>query len=204
MWHDVLYGLFLGYGAAVPIGPMNLELIRRNLNLGTKAGLAFGLGACLVDFTMIVLVGVGAMVLLEDQAILRVVGVIGALILFWFGCQALCSRPSTKAEAGNSLKKSYLRHIGDSYVLTLLNPYTLIFWSSVGSQAALLMSKSAYAFWWIAPSVLVATISWVVGLNTVLKFTRHKISARVMRGFNIVGGLILIGFGGYGLWHVFL
>ncbi len=31
----LLFGLLLGWGAAIPIGPMNLEIIRRNLRYGT-------------------------------------------------------------------------------------------------------------------------------------------------------------------------
>lgn len=204
MFSYILYGLLLGYGAAIPIGPMNLELIRRNLSLGTRAGIFFGLGACLVDFTFIFLVGFGALVILQSPMFMRVVGIVGALILFWFGYKALKSRPSTKEEGGAAIKKPYYRHTLDSYLLTLISPFTIIFWSSVSSQAALVMQQDTHAFWWIAPSVLVATLSWIIGLNLVLAFTRHKISARVMRKFNIIGGIILIGFGGYGLWHAFL
>ncbi len=205
MFHEILYGLLLGYGAAVPIGPMNLEMTRRNLTLGTKVGLFFGMGACLVDVTFVILVGVGALVILQNQTLMRIIGFLGALILFWFGWQALSNRPSVQNEAGTGSRKAYYRHIFDSYMMTLINPFTVVFWSSVSAQTALLMSEDGgMAFWWIASGVLVATISWTVGLNVVLKFTRHKISAKVMRVFNIVGGLILIGFGGFGLWHVFL
>lgn len=204
MFHDILYGLLLGYGAAVPIGPMNLEIIRRNLSLGTKAGLFFGFGVCLADFTFIVLMGLGALIILESPIVMKIVGVFGAFIFFWFGYKALKSKPSVKDEEGRMLQKAYYHHTLDSYLLTLVSPFTIIFWSSLSSQIALLMASSPHAFWWIAPSVLVATVSWAVGLNLVLAFTRHKISAKVMRGFNIVGGLILIGFGGFGLWHVFL
>lgn len=203
MFHDILYGLLLGYGAAVPIGPMNLEIIRRNLSLGTKAGIAFGLGSCLVDFTFIVLVGFGALVILQNKIVLKVIGFLGALILFWFGYKALKADSGVAKEVGQTLQKPYHRHTLDSYVLTLFNPFTIIFWSSVSSQTAFLMQQNKHAFWWIAPAVLLATLSWVMGLNLVLSFTRHKISARVMQLFNVVGGLILIGFGGYGLWHVF-
>lgn len=204
MLHDIVYGLLLGYGAAVPIGPMNLELIRRNLALGTKAGLSFGLGACLVDFTFIILVGLGALVILQNIWVMRIIGFIGAMILFWFGYKALASQPASNQEKGRVIHKKLWQHTLDSYILTLVNPFTIVFWSSVSSQTAIMMNASPYAFWWIGPSVLVATISWIGGLNLVLAYTRHKISAKVMRGFNVAGGLILIGFGGYGLWHVFL
>lgn len=204
MFHDILYGLLLGYGAAVPIGPMNLEMIRRNLSLGTKAGMFFGLGACLVDFTFILLVGLGALVILENDMVMRIIGLFGAFILFWFGWKSLKAHPSSKDEEGRVAKRAYWRHTLDSYMLTMISPFTIIFWVSVSSQAAFLMSSSPHAFFWVAPSVLLATMSWIVGLNVVLSFTRHKISDKVMRTFNICGGLLLIGFGGYGLWHVFL
>lgn len=206
MIHIILYGLLLGYGAAVPIGPMNLELIRRNLSFGPKVGLCFGLGACLVDTTYIILIGLGALLVLRNPIVLNIVGVLGAIVLFWFGVQALKAKSSEKDEyqLAKNKKKAYWQHTRDSYILTMLNPFTIIFWSSVSSQAALIIAGRPHAYWLLAASVLIATVSWIIGLNTVLALTRHKISGKTLRAFNIFGGCLLIGFALYGLAHVFL
>ena len=94
MWHDVIYGLLLGYGAAVPIGPMNLEMIRRNLLYGYKTGVSFGLGACCVNTTFMILLGFGALEILQSPRFLNAIGFFGALILFWFAYKAWSAKVS--------------------------------------------------------------------------------------------------------------
>jgi len=89
MWHLLFLGVILGWGAAIPIGPMNLEMARRNLRFGTSYGFALGLGACTADLTYIVLITSGALVLLHHPLTLKIVGVVGAFVLAWFGLQAI-------------------------------------------------------------------------------------------------------------------
>jgi threonine/homoserine/homoserine lactone efflux protein len=45
--HLLLFGILLGMGAAIPIGPINLEIIRRNLRFGTSFGIATGMARAL-------------------------------------------------------------------------------------------------------------------------------------------------------------
>ena len=65
-----IFGLFLGWGAAIPIGAINLEIIRRNLRFSTASGLAFGLGACVADVTYLVLLSVGILQFLNYPFVL--------------------------------------------------------------------------------------------------------------------------------------
>ena len=89
MLHQFIFGLLLGLGAAIPLGPMNLEIIRRNLRFGSVYGIALGLGACSADVTYLVLLSLGALSILTHPLILQVIGVIGSSILLWFGYSAL-------------------------------------------------------------------------------------------------------------------
>lgn len=203
MWHDIFYGILLGYGAAVPIGPMNLEMIRRNLLYGFKVGFSFGLGACLVDTCYIILLGIGILnILLKTNYFLKTLSICGALILLWFAYKAWTAEvKDLRLHEYQHSTKPWWRHLIDSYVLTMINPFTVIFWSSVSSQAALLVSQAPHAFWILAPSVLLATLSWVVGLNLTLYFTRDKISPRTMKFLNRLGALLLTLFAAYGLYQ---
>lgn len=204
MWHDILYGMLLGYGAAVPIGPMNLEMVRRNLLYGSKIGISFGLGACCVDTTFIILLGVGVLTFFTNAEFLKIVGILGAIILLWFAYQAWKAPvQELNLQAYQHTNKPWWRHLVESYILTMLNPFTIIFWSSVSTQAALVVAKSPHSFWIIAPSVLIATISWVLGLNFALYITRERISAKTMKFLNHLGAILLIGFAAYGLIHAF-
>lgn len=53
--HVYFLGVLVGFGVAIPIGPMNLEIIRRNLNFGLSSGLSFGVGIISADLTYLLL-----------------------------------------------------------------------------------------------------------------------------------------------------
>jgi len=200
MFHEIIYGLFLGWGAAIPIGPVNLEVIRRNLRFGSRFGINFGLGACSADMTYFVLLLMGALVFLQHELVLRIVGIIGALILLWFGISALRLKPTVLAEKPVASKKDpkAWHHYFQAYFMTLLNPMTILFWASISSQIASLSYHGAESAIYVGLGVLLGTVSWIVALNTALHFTRHRISDKVMHYFNIAGGIILIGFAIFG------
>jgi L-lysine exporter family protein LysE/ArgO len=202
MLHHFILGLLLGWGAAIPIGPMNLEIIRRNLQLGTRFGVALGLGACSADVTYIILLSLGALTLLNHLLILRILGIVGSLLLAWFGYSAL--RMKIRAIHVEAAQKAMLlpwRHLIEGYFLTLINPFTVLFWLSVSSQIALATTHSSSAAFHTGIGVMLATVSWITGLNTLLHFTRHRLPERTMHWLNITGGLILIAFAIMGLWR---
>ena len=74
--HLFILGLILGWGAAIPIGPINLEIIRRHLSFGMIFGIAYGLGACIADLCYLILLMSGALILLQHPLVLKIIGII--------------------------------------------------------------------------------------------------------------------------------
>src|SRR3954469_25980234 len=74
-------GLLLGLGAAVPIGPVNVEIARRALRGGFLAGFALGCGAVSVDVLYAVLSSLSFVRLLTHPAVSRSIGVLGVILL---------------------------------------------------------------------------------------------------------------------------
>ena len=105
--HALILGLLLGWGAAIPIGPMNLEIIRRNLTYGTRYGVALGLGVCSADITYIALLSFGALVVLNHPLPLAIIGFIGSIILAWFGYNALRLKSKNLAPIELGTQKTY-------------------------------------------------------------------------------------------------
>ncbi len=200
-----MFGLLLGWGAAIPIGPINLEIIRRNLNYGTAFGVALGLGACSADLTYIILLALGALTILHHVTLLKIVGIVGSLILAWFGYSALKLKSNNLKDEfnqlNNSSNKPLWRHTLDGYILTLINPYTILFWSSIGTQIALMSRGTHFAIVYACFGVLIATLSWIISLNTALHYTKHRLSPKTMQLLNYLGGFLLLGFAALGLWH---
>jgi len=110
--HLIITGIVLGWGAAIPLGPINIEMIRRNLMFGFVSGIALGIGATIADTTYIVLLMLGALIFLTHPVALAIVGIIGALVLTWFAYRSVRSRPQQSHQ--HLLRRSFL------YILTCI------------------------------------------------------------------------------------
>lgn len=198
--HFLLIGILLGLGAAIPIGPVNLEMIRRNLRYGTPYGVMLGLGACSADVTYLILLCAGALVLLQYPEVLRVIGFCGSLVLGWFAINAFRAKLSDTPDV--AVMPSLVRYGLEGYLITMINPYTILFWASISSQISLAALSDSNMVLLAGIGVVIGTVSWVIFLNGLLHFTRHKLTQRVIRWLNYLGGMILLGFAGAGLLKV--
>src|SRR5580765_6294021 len=78
-------GCLLGIGAAAPIGPVNVEIARRTLRDGFRAGFALGCGAVTVDVTYALLTSLGISKLAGHPSIYWPIQIIGAMLLAYLG-----------------------------------------------------------------------------------------------------------------------
>ncbi|MFA6037157.1 MAG: LysE family translocator [Legionellales bacterium] len=198
---EILFmGILLGWGAAIPIGPINLEMIRRNLNFGTRFSLLFGFGACSADVLYLVLLSYGVLSLLTYPLVLKIIGILGAFVLIYFAYGALTAKPSQALEASIP-KGTLLSHYLSGLLLTLSNPITILFWASISSQVVTLTVSHPNALIYAGIGVLMGTVSWVVALNLFLHFTKHKISNAAINMLNKIGGLLLLGFAIFSIYY---
>lgn len=202
MMHLLLVGILLGMGAAIPIGPVNLEIIRRNLRFGTSYGIVTGLGACSADITYLVLLCLGALALLQYPLVLHILGLLGSLILIWFAIGAFRSNSSEKKE---TIKVPSLARYGiEGFVITMMNPYTVLFWASISSQISLTAFTGKNALLLTGIGVVIGTVGWVLVLNSLVHFSRHKLTATTIKWLNYTGGIILLGFAVSGIYKTIL
>lgn len=203
--HDILMGIVLGWGAAIPLGPLNLEMIRRNLSWGTRFGVTVGLGACTADLTYLGLLLVGALTLLQHHIIFESVGFLSAIILGWFGYQTL-RLPKFEVIQSSHQQTTPLRpwrHWLQGYLMALLNPYAILFWSSISIQIAAIGLRGKWPAIDTGLGVLLGTVSWVFLINFLLHHVRDRIPKKALAYLNYVGGIILLVFAALGLWHAF-
>jgi L-lysine exporter family protein LysE/ArgO len=194
MIHLMLTGLLLGWGAAAPIGPLNLEIIRRNLSQGFGAGMGLGIGASSGDITYLILLSTGSLVLLKHVLLLRMLGALGACVLSWFAFQALTQPIKSSSKSDTPLAKPAWRHGLEGYLLVLINPYTVLFWGSVSSQVALLGHSQPSAIFELGIGVISGVFSWALGINLFIHHTKHKLSPSAIHRLNQAGGVIILGF----------
>jgi len=191
----------LGWAVAAPIGPVNLEIIRRSLRVRLAAGFFVGLGATMVDlgYFMLVAIGLGPMLmvyarstvgLLIGGAILLVVAALSlhAAWLSWMGKVPAEMAPGDLPKGKRVLFQSWLTGVG----MTAFNPMTIFFW--VMLPGVLLAGAPTGHIFLIGAGLCVwlGALSWVLTLMAILAFGRRYIGPRLFAVISALGGLILI------------
>lgn len=195
-----LLGVLLGLGAAVPVGPVNIEMLNRHIHSNALAGGFFGLGACTVDVFYLGLLWLGLLSILNYPFFLAILGTIGAFVLFYFAYHALKNELVRKEQLVKRPTRGYFRHWFDGALMTLTNPYTIVFWSSVGSQVGVIKQADNQLLA-IGLGLLAGTVTWVVVFNGVLSIYRHRFTLAIQRMLNNLGGGLLFMLGVLGLYR---
>lgn len=216
----VAKGVLIGLGAAVPIGPVNVEMARRTLRGGFLAGAALGAGAVSVDVAYATLTSLSVGRFLDRPAVSVPLAVGSVLLLGYLGYSCLRAAwgvrtgppiATTEWPAADGPVLNYQSvppppppaplprppaQPGKAYatglVMTLVNPMTLAFWFTVLPSVA--GPIPATQLLRVAFGVFVGTISWVLAFSGTLsvlgKFRRDV----WMRVTDTAGGVTLIAF----------
>jgi L-lysine exporter family protein LysE/ArgO len=133
MLGQLLSGIVLGLGAAVPIGPVNVEIARRTLTRGFGAGFALGCGAVTVDITYAILTSFGAAWLLSRDLFYWPFTIGSIALLLWLAIKSFESaRLANRQEwivtpNAHDLRGAYITGVA----MTFINPMTIAFWFAI-------------------------------------------------------------------------
>lgn len=210
-----------GWLVAAPIGPVNLEIIRRGLHRGLLSGFLVGLGACCVDLAYFCLFSVGLGSVLVLPWVNRTAHLLGGAILCWiaggalaetrkYGIQARKARQTENDGSGGEappaspspeLLPFHHRPLGSYLVgigMTATNPMTIAFWSALALEFANLPLGWRMA---AGASLLSGCLSWVLLLTALLAFARQWVGPRLFMLVTLAGGSVVLYFGLRFLWR---
>ena len=207
---SLLVGMGLGYGAAVPIGPVNVEMARRTLKGGYAQGIWLGCGAVTVDVLYAVLVGIGFRSIPASKNVFTIIGLAGALLLFYlaYGCFRNAMNPrDLHLDDSSSSRRNYL----DGLMMTSLNPMTLMFWfvvvpSTVLNKAGAVVGGAKTDVPIACVGVFAAALSWVFFFSGIFAWIqkRHSNAQKLqwIRFCDLAGGCLLLYFASRTIWRV--
>lgn len=186
-------GIVIGLAIAAPVGPIGVLCIRRALDAGMASGLATGLGAAVADacYGAVAAFGLTAVsaLLLAWQTVLAGAG--GALLIL-LGLRIGTSPPATGAAVAGS--GTLLRQFGETFLLTLSNPATILsflaVFASLGAIGADTVDAAAMVLGVFAGSAL-----WWLALSATVARLRTRVTLAAMRWVNRLAGVVLVAFG---------
>lgn len=195
-------GLIVGIAGAIPLGPINIEMIRRSIKYGFMSGLVLGLGACLADLTYLFSLSTGIFTVINKPVILKWIGIIGSIIVAFFGLMILKEKNTNqllKKPFQNS--KNLFKQVLEGYAIALINPFIIVFWFSLSSQIAVISNNSFISMMSAGVGVMISILFWTFALSFITSITRTKISDKWLKRINVFGGLTLIGLAVFGLFR---
>lgn len=189
MYHSFIEGFLLGIGAAVPIGPINILIMNHALK-NYKSAVVFGLGAMSTDIVYLAIILLGLATFVNTPLMLQLLGLFGGLFLAYMAYTIFQDRNSAlqtkgKVVSKKSLVKSYLQ----GFLLTSVNPYTIVFWLSIAGYT---VNKSLNTTMLIV-GMFSSILLWITLMPYFVHQSKHKISQRVSYYISI-GSSLLIGF----------
>lgn len=182
----LINGFVLGWSVAWPPGPVNAEMLRRNViprsqGGGFWAAWQLGLGACTGDFLWALAVMTGAGALLNTPLVRQILAVVSFLLLLflagvfargaWRSARALRDSASAGADASNNgrritRRRGYLLGL----TLALTSPWNLGFWLAViGGQQSVTHNPSFGNSLAFAGSVVLGAVVWTLVFSVAVR-----------------------------------
>ena len=190
MISSLLSGLSLGFGAAVPLGPINILIMTTALR-SYKSAVAIGLGAMSADLSYFILLYLVGAQITKYPLVSKLLALFGALFLLYIAWLIFQGRNDPiqklpKKIEFKDLAKNYLK----GFSLTLLNPYTIAFWLSVASLIATTNLNPTYTI----IGIIVAILHWITLMPLLIYKTKHLLSQKINYYFSILSASIMLFF----------
>lgn len=182
-------GLLLGFGAALPLGPINLLIMNEALRSYKKA-VAIGLGAMSADISYLLLISYGITNFLQESILLKILALLGSVFLIYLAFLIFKTRNQHIDKMKITKEATLLSNYTKGYLLTLLNPYTVLFWLSVTSYSTTTQSLGITLL-----GLICAIMIWIFFMPYLIYSKRALISERVSSMISLLSALIIFLFG---------
>jgi threonine/homoserine/homoserine lactone efflux protein len=189
-------------GVMMP-GPLFVANVSAGLQGGVKTGIKMAVGHTIVEFPLVILLGIGVFSLEIFPEFRTIISILGAITLFIF---ALFQIKSTLNKKEFSESQSSQGPVITGILLSVLNPFFLIWWLTIGFK----LISDAVLIWAFTGIVIVFALHiWMdfAWLGTVSLFASKSQKILSSRNYKIVMtglSIMLIYFGIVFLADIFL
>jgi len=134
---------------AAPIGPVNVEIIKRGLNAGFRQAFLTGTGAMCADATYLTLIFFGLTAFLKNAFIAGFLGITGSFILIYLGAMSIREYFKKESAPAVGVRRVFKYSFVAGYALAISSPMTIVWWTGVfgalmASQGPVKTSFSAF------------------------------------------------------------
>jgi len=203
----LIAAFFLGCLAAIPAGPVQIEVLRRSINGSLKASLMVVVGAFFADAAYGFIAFFGIAPFLENEKVMAIFWLAGGLVLGVIGTLSLLHglKDQETIKPPDHLKRKRWAFLS-GLTLSATNPVMVLWWLSgarVFRDIGLITEiNSEIALSFIAAGSL-GLAAYLSILSMFMYWAKKFISARTLGRINIFFGLLLIVIALYFLYSSF-
>ena len=186
-------------------GPISAMAISEGARRGAVAGPLITAGHAATEMVMVGALAIGLSRVLQAPAVVGIIGVLGGLVLLWMGWGiARAARKETfgPASAAGSPIRSRVGLVQAGVLMTLGNPYWLLWWATVGAAYFVAFHRFGLAalvlFFFIGHIAL--DLGWTSFLAVVVGAGRGRVPVVAYRVVLGICGVFVVGMGGYFLY----
>ena len=175
-------------------GPLFAANITHGLKNGTKAGIKIAIGHSLVEFPLVILLGIGILSMEVFPEFRTIISILGAITLFVFAFLQIKTILNKNKKISTKLKQG---PIITGVLLSGLNPFFIIWWLTIGLK----LISDAMAIWAFAGILIVFVLHiwmdfvWLGATAFLVSKSKKIISNTSYRAIILALSIILIYFG---------
>lgn len=175
-------------------GPLFAANVSYGLREGTKSGIKMAVGHTIVEFPLIILLGIGAFSLESFPEFREIISIVGAITLFIFAYFQIKKVLRKNKDVSSTPKHSPLI---TGIILSALNPFFIIWWLTVGLK----LISDAMLIWAFSGILVVFVLHiwmdfvWLGGISFLASKSSRIISNRNYKIIMVGLSLSLVYFG---------
>jgi threonine/homoserine/homoserine lactone efflux protein len=183
-------------GAMMP-GPLLTATLSESSKRGFHAGPMLIAGHGILELGLVVLLLLGVAPFLQREGVFAVIAIAGGVILLWmaFGMFRTLPTLSLSLDAGKTGSNSL---IVSGILLSLANPYWIIWWATIGF--GYILHSQQYAMWGIFlffTGHILADLVWYSAVSAAVGKGRHFFTDGIYRGIMGTCAVFLVVFACY-------
>jgi L-lysine exporter family protein LysE/ArgO len=193
----------MGCIAAIPVGPVQVEVVRRSINGQLKSSFLVVLGAFLADVIYGIIAFFGIAPFLEEKKVMAMFWLAGGIILIIMSVFVIRHRPKKEIASDEAPRKKKRWAVLGGISLAGINPMMILWWLSavrIFEDIGLIKDFNTNIALTFLAAASIGLASYLTGLSLFLYWAKKFVSESTLRRVNQVFGVFLLLIGLYFLY----
>ena len=187
----LIRGIVLGLSITAPVGPTNVEIIRRGTRAGWKSAAVFCVGVMVALVLYLLLVVFGLSFLTESALLNTVLMSFGVVVLAYLAYSSIKDFFTGTGVAWSDETDRSNRHFVPGVVLTLSNPAVLLMWTGIMGADLATSRASVGQGLLLSGGILIGVAIFFTGLTVSIHYGRRLLKPRYLRYVSLAAGVVL-------------